>query len=63
LENSYISKDRIQDITEPTLIIHGNNDKVVPFEQGKLVYENSPAEKKFFIEIDNFGHSLIPERY
>jgi len=63
LENSYVSQQVIQTIDEPTLIIHGNTDRVVPFEQGKLVYENSAAQKKQFIEIDDFGHSLIPERY
>jgi len=63
LPNSYISKESIKSISEPTLIIHGNIDKVVPFDQGKLVFENSLAEKKYFIEIDGFGHSLIPERY
>lgn len=63
LENSYISKEVIKTIDEPTLIVHGNTDKVVPFVQGKEVFENSPAEKKYFIEIEWFGHSLIPERY
>ena len=63
LKNSYISKDIIKNINEPTLIVHGNIDKVVPFEQGKLVYANSGAQRKKFIEIDGFGHSLIPERY
>jgi len=63
LENSYISKEVIKTIDEPTLIIHGNSDTVVPVEQWKLVYENSAAERKKFIEIDWFGHSLIPERY
>jgi LAS superfamily LD-carboxypeptidase LdcB len=63
LKNSYISKEIIKDIQEPTLIIHWNIDKVVPFEQWKLVFENSAASKKKFIEIDGFGHSLIPERY
>lgn len=63
LEDSYISRESIKLIDEPTLIIHGNKDKVVPFKQWKKVYENSPAEKKYFIEIQDFGHSLIPERY
>jgi hypothetical protein len=27
------------------------------------VFENSAAKEKYFIEIDGFGHSLIPERY
>jgi len=63
LPNSYVSKETIQSISEATLIIHGNDDTVVPFWQGKLVFESSAAKEKYFIEIDGFGHSLIPERY
>lgn len=63
LPNTYISEETIKLITEPTFIIHGNNDIVVPFEQGKRVFNNSNSEKKYFLEIDDFGHSLIPERY
>ena len=63
LENSYVSEESIKNITEPTLIFHGNTDIVVPFEQGKRVFQNSAADKKYFIEIDDFGHSLITERY
>lgn len=63
LDNSYITSEVIKTIEEPTLIVHGNRDKVVPFEQGKIIFNNSAAEKKKFIEIDWFGHSLIPERY
>ena len=62
-KNSYISKELVASITMPTLIIHGNTDKVVPFSQGKQVYENSAWTPKQFIEIDRFGHSLIIERY
>lgn len=63
LEDSYISKEVIKTIEEPTIIIHGNTDKVVPMKQWQLVYNNSAAQRKKFIEIDDFGHSLIPERY
>jgi LAS superfamily LD-carboxypeptidase LdcB/pimeloyl-ACP methyl ester carboxylesterase len=62
-ENSFISKQTIKHIPNPTLIVHGNKDVVVPFAQWKQVFKNSPAEEKYFIEIDNFGHSLITERY
>jgi alpha-beta hydrolase superfamily lysophospholipase len=33
LPNTYVSKKTIQSISEPTLIIHGNDDTVVPFWQ------------------------------
>lgn len=63
LPNSLISQESINEIEEPTLIVHGNKDIVVPIEQGRIVYENSPAQKKKFIEVDDFWHSLIIERY
>jgi len=63
MKNSFISKETIKNIEEPTLIVHGNTDIVVPFDQWKEVFENSRAENKSFIEIDDFGHSLITERY
>jgi len=63
LSNSYISRDIIRSVDEPTLIVHGNNDIVVPFIQGEEVFENAWSKEKYFIEIDDFGHSLITERY
>jgi pimeloyl-ACP methyl ester carboxylesterase len=32
-KDSFVSKETIKQISNPTLIIHGNNDVVVPFEQ------------------------------
>ncbi len=63
LPNSFISKESIKLIDEPTFVIHGNKDIVVPFEQWKIVYEASPASQKYFLEIDDLWHSLITERY
>lgn len=63
LPNTFVSVDTISSIRIPTLVIHGNVDIVVPFEQGKRVFQKSGATKKAFLEIDNFGHSLITERY
>ncbi len=63
LKNTFVNTETIQHITIPTFIIHGNTDIVVPFEQGKQVFENSWAQQKYFLEIDDFWHSLITERY
>ncbi len=62
-KNSYVSKEVIKNISNPTLIIHGNKDIIVPFSQGKQVFNNSGSREKYFLEIDDFGHSLIIERY
>lgn len=63
LPNSFVSRESIKSIEEPTLIVHGNTDKVIPIEQGREVYLSSAAQEKYFIEIDDLGHSLITERY
>ena len=46
---------RIKKIRCPVLIIHSRDDRVIPFEHGRLLYEsaNSP---KFFLEIQG-GHN------
>jgi len=43
----------------PVLIVHGHKDPVVPFSQGKELYD-SAVNKKFFAEFPEAGHSNIP---
>lgn len=59
LPDSLQNYKKIQTIKNPTLIIHGNADKIVPFSGWKKVYENSIADIKNFVEIDDFGHNYI----
>lgn len=52
LENNFITpyaaKEDIKEIDKiPKLIIHSVEDKDVPFEQGKVLYENAPEPKEF----------------
>lgn len=78
LKDSYVTKDLIKNINRPVLIIHWNNDRIVPFKQWKLVSENvwvnnyaNPVYienwiktiEKQFIEIDNFWHNYIINLY
>lgn len=63
LPNSFISSEKIKTIKIPTLIIHWNNDKIVPFTQGKEIFHNSISENKHFIEIDNIWHNYIINIY
>ncbi|NNF34119.1 MAG: alpha/beta hydrolase [Saprospiraceae bacterium] len=50
----------LQQLNIPTLIIHGVNDPMVPFEHGKKCYEMIPNARKLWI--DGLGHD-IPELY
>lgn len=48
---------RIADIHTPLLVIHGENDEVIPFSHGRAIYENSPASNKSFVTIKDSGHN------
>jgi len=62
MENSYITSEVVKNFSKPALIIHGNNDFIVPFSQWKQVFENYAWEKSF-IEIDDYGHNWIIDNY
>jgi fermentation-respiration switch protein FrsA (DUF1100 family) len=49
LQIRYDVQATIKKIKVPVLVLHGDRDGVVPFEQGKLVFAAAPEPKKFFI--------------
>jgi pimeloyl-ACP methyl ester carboxylesterase len=51
--------ERLKQVRVPTLVIHGNEDVLVPIENGRLVAEAVPGAR--LIEIDGMGHDL-PQR-
>lgn len=64
--NSYVTKELVKDFKQDVLIVHGNTDKIVPYNQWKLVYKNywlHTKANKSFIEIDNYGHNGIIDNY
>jgi putative membrane protein insertion efficiency factor len=73
LKNSFVSEQVVQNFNKPVLVIHSNNDKIIPFEQWLKVYNNywynyikeglSEKITKNFIEIDNFWHNWIINNY
>ncbi len=48
---------RIADIKTPLLVIHGEQDEVIPFSHGQEIHQKSPASNKFFVPIKNSGHN------
>lgn len=50
------SLSKIGAIACPKLFIHSRNDEVVPFEQGRQLYEAAGGDKRFF-EIIGAGHN------
>lgn len=56
LANSKDLFDELKNITTPTLVLHGTDDYVLPFEHGLMLAEMIPNSK--FIPINNMGHCL-----
>ncbi len=51
--------DKIKTYKGPTLIIHAVKDQVIPFNDGKALFEASPSEHKVLLKIPEAGHNDI----
>jgi len=56
LPSNYNNLKKISQITVPKLIIHGEDDEIVPFSMGKRLFEAS-MEPKYFCAIKGAGHN------
>jgi len=56
-------QSRVQEVTFPFLIVHGDDDKVVPIEGSKFLCEKSttPPEQKKLMIIRGGGHAALGE--
>ncbi|NDK09341.1 alpha/beta fold hydrolase [Candidatus Gracilibacteria bacterium] len=55
LPNSFVTIDSIKKILAPKLIIHGTNDDIIDYSQGKNVFLAAGGEK-YFIEVEGGDH-------
>jgi len=51
--------DKIRSITMPMLIIHGEWDELIPFEQAEVFYQNTGSRDKRLLPIPQAGHNDI----
>lgn len=58
ISNRLESIKRIKDITIPKLIIHSEDDDLIPFHHGKKLFETASDPKKF-LKIKGFHNSCI----
>ena len=56
IKQKYDTKAIIHSVKIPLLILHGNKDTVVPFQQGRNLF-NLASEPKQFFEIKGAGHN------
>lgn len=59
LEDSFKNYKKIQKVTVPTLIMHWKQDKVVPWEMWKEILENSWADNKKFLLLEEYDHNTM----
>ncbi len=48
LKTKYDSIHKIQQVQAPLLVMHGDQDKVIPFEQGQRIFESANQPKTFY---------------
>jgi fermentation-respiration switch protein FrsA (DUF1100 family) len=58
MHDRFLNRERIKDVHMPVLIAHGDRDSVVPFSQGKHLFElaNPP---KVFVKMKGSEHSTL----
>jgi alpha-beta hydrolase superfamily lysophospholipase len=53
---------KIQSIHIPTLIIHGEADRIIPVEEGRTLYSLSGAQDKTALFVPHAGHNNLMDR-
>lgn len=62
MRNNFSSIETIRDYHGPLLQTHGTADEVVPFAQGRQLFDAAPSSQKRFIEVPDGNHNgPLPE--
>lgn len=58
--SEYSNDTRIRKFQKPVLVIHGTQDWIIPYDEGKLIYECIPGDvEKKLVLIEGAGHNNI----
>ncbi|MDZ7695857.1 MAG: alpha/beta fold hydrolase [Deltaproteobacteria bacterium] len=50
---------KIAQVDKPTLVIHAEHDHIIPFSEGRALFEASPSADKTFLKIPGANHNDI----
>jgi alpha-beta hydrolase superfamily lysophospholipase len=53
----FLNKVKLRSVFKPTLIIHGEQDSLIPLDEGRELYENSAAKDKRLVIIPYADHN------
>jgi pimeloyl-ACP methyl ester carboxylesterase len=56
---NFFNKEKIRNIEMPTLIIHGEQDSLIPVSEANILFENSGAKNKKLVIIPGADHNTI----
>jgi uncharacterized protein len=56
LQTKYDNLGKIKKVQAPVLVLHGDRDEIVPFDQGKQIFAAAPEPKGFYA-IQGSGHN------
>ena len=56
LKDKFDSINKMSQVTSPTLVLHGDSDKVINLDYGRQLYDATP-EPKNFVMFPGGGHS------
>jgi hypothetical protein len=58
-DKAFMHTEKIKKCKMPTLIIHAEKDHIIPYRDGKSLYENSGSKNKKMINIPRANHNTI----
>ena len=58
-EDGFLNGEKINKYMGPLLLIHAEQDHIVPVTQGELLFTSCPSENKKFLPIPNANHNNI----
>jgi hypothetical protein len=58
-EQGFRNLDKMGRFDKPTLVIHAEFDHIIPFSEGRLLFEASPSRYKKFLKIPGANHNDI----
>lgn len=59
LTQRWDSLSYVASIKQPLLVIHGETDRLVPFEMGRAIFEAAGSETKEFVAVEGHGHTQL----
>jgi len=58
-DSEFSNTEKIKKFTGPTLVIHAEYDHIIPFSDGKALFESSRSKNKRFLKIPSADHNTI----